>query len=67
MQGVSLVPQECREQRESQDHWEPLVKMVVQAQLDPLETEDQLEPWECQDLKVSLVIQERRVNKDLLE
>lgn len=65
MQGVLLVPLESREQRASQVHWVPLVKMVVQALQGPLETEDPQESWECQAPKASMVTQGRLVNKDL--
>lgn len=65
VQGVSLVPLESREQRASQDHWVPQVKMVVQAPQGPLETEGPQESWECQALKASTATQERQVNKDL--
>lgn len=67
MQGVLPVPLESREQRESQDHWVPQVKMVVQAPQGPLETEDLQEPWEGQAPRASTVTQERQVNKDLRE
>lgn len=67
MQGVLLVPLESREQRASQDHWEPQVKMVVQALQGPLETEGQQEPWEYQAPRASMATQERQVNKDLQE
>lgn len=67
MQGVLLVPLESREQRASQDHWVPQVKMVVQALQGRLETEDPQESWECLAPRASMVTQERQVNKDLQE
>lgn len=67
VQGVLLVPLESRGQRVSQDHWVPLVKMVVQVLQGPLETEGPQESWEYQDLRASVVTQERQVNKDLQE
>lgn len=67
VQGVSRVPLESREQRASQDHWVPQVKMVVQALQGPLETEGPREPWECQAPRALLATQERQVNKDLRE
>lgn len=67
MQGVLLVPLESREQRASQDHWVPQVKMVVQALQGPLETEALQESWEGRAPRASVVIQEKQVNKDLLE
>lgn len=66
MQGVLLVHLESREQRESQGHWVPQGRMVAQVLQDLLETGGQLEPWEHQDLKASVVTQERRVSKGQL-
>lgn len=63
VQGVLLVLLESREQRASQDHWVPQVKMVVPALQGPLETEGPRESWECQAPRASMVTQERRVNK----
>lgn len=65
VQGVLPVLLESKEQRESQDLWVPLVKMVVQALQGPLETEDLQESWECPDPKASVVTQERQVNRVL--
>lgn len=65
VQGVLPALLESREQRESQDRWVPLVKMVVQAPQGPLETEGPQESWECQDPKASVVTQGRQVNRDL--
>lgn len=67
VQGVLLAPLESKGLRASQDHWVPQVRMAVQALQGPLETEVQLGPWEFQALRDSMVIQERQVNRDLLE
>lgn len=67
VQGVLLVRLESREQRASQVHRVPQVRMAAQALQDLLETEAPQEPWAYWAPRASVVTQEKQVNKDQQE